>query len=167
MTQKQKFEVIKVIGDIEIRRYLPYVAADVLVEADYEKAGNAGFRPLANYIFSNNISMTAPVIVEKKDKAWQVSFVMPDGSKKENLPNPSGDVKLRAESEEVCAVIRFSGITNKNRIAKFEAKLKKYLADNQIESLGNIRVARFDPPWKPGFMRYNEIVQVVSGMKIR
>ena len=162
MTQKQKFEVIKVIGDIEIRRYLPYVAAGVLVEADYEKAGNAGFRPLANYIFSNNISMTAPVIVEEKEKAWQVSFVMPDGSKKENLPTPSGDVKLRAESEEVCAVIRFSGVTNKNRVAKYEATLNKYLTDNQIESIGNMRIARFGPPCKPGFLRHNETVQPIN-----
>ena len=53
MTERQKYEVIKLIDDVEIRRYLPYVAADVVVNEEYEKAGNAGFRPLANYIFSN------------------------------------------------------------------------------------------------------------------
>ena len=159
MTERQKYEVVKIIGDIEIRRYLPYVAADIVVNSDYEKAGNTGFRPLANYIFSNNISMTAPVLVEeKKSDQWQVSFVMPHGSKIDQMPNPENNVKLRAESEEICAAIKFSGYTNSNRIKKFEDKLMATLKAQNIEVSGKVRIARFDPPWKPGFIRHNELV---------
>ena len=56
MTERQKYEVIQINDGIEIRRYLPYIAADVIINEDYDKASSLGFRPLANYIFSNNIS---------------------------------------------------------------------------------------------------------------
>ena len=159
MTERQKYEVLKTIGDIEIRKYSPYVAADILVPGEYEKAPNQGFRPLANYIFSNNISMTAPVIVQEGEKdSWQVSFVMPDGSKLEEMPNPSGDVKLRAENGEISAAVKFSGYTNKAKIEKYQKKLFTVLKDLDIEIAGKVRVARFDPPWKPGFIRYNELI---------
>jgi len=35
-----------------------------------------------------------------------------------------------------------------------ERLLKRY----DIEALGPVRIARFDPPWKPGFARHNELV---------
>lgn len=163
MTERQKYEVLKIVGDIEIRRYSPYVAADILVPGEYEKAPNQGFRPLANYIFSNNIAMTAPVIVQEGDnESWQVSFVMPDGSNLEDMPNPSGDVKLRAETGEISAAIKFSGYTNKARIEKYQTKLFDALKDLDIEIAGKVRIARFDPPWKPGFIRYNEIIVPVK-----
>ena len=124
MTEHQKYQVIENIDGIEIRNYSPYVTADILVNEDYEKAANQGFRPLANYIFGNNIAMTAPVIVQnetdksEKSEKWQVSFVMPDGSKIEDMPAPTGAVKLRAEAAEMCAAIKFSGYTGKTRDRK-------------------------------------------------
>ena len=163
MTERQKYEVIKLIGDIEIRRYLPYVAADVVVKGEYENAPNQGFRPLANYIFSNNISMTAPVIVQKSEnEAWQVSFVMPDGSKLEQMPAPSENVKLREENEEICAAIKFSGYTNQGKIEKYTKKLMDELTEFDLQTTGKVRIARFDPPWKPGFIRHNELVVPIN-----
>lgn len=159
MTERQKYEVIKLIDDVEIRRYLPYVAADVLVKEEYEKAGNAGFRPLANYIFSNKISMTAPVLFEERGKEeWQVSFVMPHGSKITEMPTPANNVKLREEKEEICAVIKFSGYTGEKRIKKFEEKLLHTIHKHKMSATGKVRIARFDPPWKPGFIRHNELI---------
>ena len=163
MTERQKYEVIGMIGSVEIRRYLPYVAADVVVKGDYESAGNSGFRPLANYIFSNNIAMTAPVLVEEKDKdAWQVSFVMPAGSKLSEMPEPAQNIKLRAGHEEVCAVVRFNGSTSANKIAKTETQLRDILTENKIAITGKPRVARFDPPWKPGILRHNELIMPIE-----
>lgn len=161
MTERQKYEVISLIDDVEIRRYLPYVAADIVVNNEYEKAANQGFRPLANYIFSNNIAMTAPVIVQEKSEGadkWQVSFVMPSGSKIEDMPEPQGKVELRAEQEEICAVIRFSGYTSGAKVEKLKNKLLKTLDRHKYEVIGKVRIARFDPPWKPGFLRHNELV---------
>jgi len=162
MTERQKYEVIQISDGIEIRRYLPYVAADVVINEDYDKAESMGFRPLANYIFSNNISMTAPVIVEEKSpESWQVSFVMPHGSKITEMPTPVNNVKLRGEQEEICAAIKFNGNTSKNRIKKYEEKLLSYLKVQNIQKSGQLRIARFDPPWKPGIIRHNELIQPI------
>ena len=60
-------EVVSHEGSFELRRYDPYVTANVRVRADgYNEAANAGFRTLAGYIFGANhardeIAMTAPV----------------------------------------------------------------------------------------------------------
>jgi hypothetical protein len=106
--------------------------------------------------------MTAPVIVEEKSpESWQVSFVMPHGSKLPDMPTPANDIKLRAENEEICAAIKFSGNTSKNRIKKYEAKLLSYLNKQNIETSGQLRIARFDPPWKPGIIRHNELIQPI------
>ena len=43
MTERQKYEVIQINDGIEIRRYLPYVAADVIINEDYDKASSLGF----------------------------------------------------------------------------------------------------------------------------
>lgn len=161
MTEHQKYQVLRNIDGIQIRSYFPYVTADILVKEGYEKAANQGFRPLANYIFGNNIAMTAPVIVQDQSddsEKWQVSFVMPDGSKIEDMPAPTGAVKLRSEAEEICAAIKFSGYTGSARVKKIEAKLFKVLAEQNIQITGKVRIARFDPPWKPGFIRHNELI---------
>ena len=57
MTEQQKYIVLKIIGDVEIRTYSPYVSANIKIDSSYEKASNLGFRPLANYIFSNGIGL--------------------------------------------------------------------------------------------------------------
>lgn len=51
----------------EVRHYAPYVIAEVMVPGPADRAGNQGFRILADYIFGNNVArtefeMTAPVI---------------------------------------------------------------------------------------------------------
>lgn len=163
MTEKQKYRVVKTFGEVEIRTYEPYVSADIQVDSSYEKAPNIGFRPLANYIFSNNISMTAPVIIQETNQNnWQVSFVMPEGSKISDMPTPQENVKLNAQGEETCAAIKFKGLTSMKRIKSFEKKLSEILQGQGIAIVGPFRIARFDPPWKPGFLRHNEIVVPVS-----
>jgi hypothetical protein len=74
------------------------------------------------------------------------------------MPAPNGEVKLRASNEEICAAIKFSGYTSRVRIKKFEDKLLNALISQNIEITGKIRIARFDPPWKPGFIRHNELI---------
>lgn len=163
MTEQQKYSLLKKINELEIRRYSPYVCADVLVEGDFESAGNRGFRPLANYIFSNKIAMTAPVIIEEASaQQWQVSFVMPDQSRFEEMPVPSGQVRLRASEGEVCAALRFSGLATSAKVRAKTKKLLSLLEANGYLSAGEVRVARFDPPWKPGFLRHNEVIVPIN-----
>lgn len=163
MTERQKFTVIKTLGDVEIRQYPAHLTADVVVEGDTQSAGNRGFRPLANYIFSNNIAMTAPVIVEEqKQNQTLVSFVMPGDRSYDEMPVPNDPVMLREHGSEICAVISFRGYTTAHKVRRMETRLRQVLKSEAIEICGKPRVARFDPPWKPGFARHNEIVMPIN-----
>jgi len=166
VTQEQKYDVVKQLANssVEIRRYHECALADVVVNADYQNAGSMGFRPLVTYISRNNIAMTAPVIQEPKDTSWIVSFVMPEGMKIENMPVPADSkVNLRTVSEHLAAALTFSGVTSESKVKKMEAQLRSALKVANIESKGAIRIARFDPPWKPSFMRKNEVIlEIVS-----
>jgi hypothetical protein len=160
MTELQRFDIINTIGDVEIRRYAPCAVADVIVRADFERAGNIGFGPLVSYISRSGIAMTAPVVLEPHDaESWIVSFVMPDGMALDDLPVP-GDSRLalRDSPEEVCAALRFTGYTSERRVAAKERQLRESLERAGITAIGAARIARFDPPWKPGFLRHNEVV---------
>jgi hypothetical protein len=83
---------------------------------------------------------------------------MPNGSNIAEMPSPNGEVKLRASNEEICAAIKFSGYTSRVRVKKFEEKLLNTLKSEDLEITGKFRIARFDPPWKPGFIRHNELI---------
>ncbi len=161
MTEEQKFDLVQRIPNskVEIRRYHECMLADVVVNADYQNAGNLGFRPLVSYISRNNIAMTSPVIQEPKENSWIVSFVMPAGMKLEDLPMPSDSkVSLRKVNEHTAAAITFSGVTSESKVKEKEAELRSVLENANLISKGPIRIARFDPPWKPGFMRKNEVI---------
>ena len=160
MTEEQKYRLVKRIGDAEIRQYLPCVFADVIVQNDYEKAGNIGFRPLVTFISQNNIAMTAPVVQEQKDdKSWVVSFVMPAGMELSDLPLPkNSNVKLRQINEHYAAALKFKGITTWRKVSEKESELREILKREKINTAGAMKIARFDPPWKPGFMRHNEVI---------
>lgn len=66
-TEEPGFTVLGLVNGTEIRRYGPRLAAEVtVVTPDEVAARNAGFRPLARYIFGANegsarIAMTIPV----------------------------------------------------------------------------------------------------------
>ena len=65
------YEVIKTDGAFEIRHYPDLLVAEVSSNGEREEAINAGFRPLADFIFGANepaesIAMTAPVTQQKQ-----------------------------------------------------------------------------------------------------
>ena len=173
MTQRQEFRLLEKYKDFELREYLPCVLAEVRVSADYSSASSAAFSYLFEYISKGNraqeaIAMTAPVIAAQRgdkasDNEWFVSFVMPSGSRFGHLPQPNDpQVTLREIESETCVAKSFHGRataelskkkTNELRIAAGKANLK--LSDET-------RICRFDPPFKPGFLHYNEIVIPIS-----
>ena len=166
MTERQKFRLIKKIGAVEIREYLPCVMADVVVNSEYRNAGNIGFRPLVTYISQNNIAMTAPVIQEENQNgSWVVSFVMPADKELSNLPIPkNSQVTLRQSIQFNAAVLPFSGYTTWKKVQSKEEELRAALQREGIKPIGPLQIARFNPPWKPGFARYNEVILPVSNI---
>ena len=171
MTQRQEFRVIEAFRDFEIREYEPCVIAEVAVPAEYSEASSRAFSSLFGYISSGNknsekISMTAPVIAAQKpddSENWYVSFVMPAGSKFEDMPQPTDSkVLLRDLDSEICVATSFRGKATPELSKKMEVQLRAAAAKENLTLSKETRICRFDPPFKPGFLQYNEIVIPIS-----
>jgi len=173
MTQRQEFRLLEKYKDFELREYLPCVLAEVRVSANYSSASSAAFSHLFKYISKGNhaqeaISMTAPVIAAQRgdsagDNEWFVSFVMPSGSRFGHLPQPNDpQVILRELDIEVCVAKSFSGRATDELSKKKAAELRSAAAKANLKLSDETRICRFDAPFKPGFLHYNEIVIPIS-----
>jgi hypothetical protein len=168
---------------IEIRDYKPMIAAEVTVTGERKEAISEGFRLIADYIFGNNepkakiamttpvtqqadakksgekIAMTAPVIQQGDGKSWKVQFIMPAEYTLATLPKPVNPVvKLREVKGKQMVVIRFSGSTGDENIAKRTAELQAYVKANKLRTKGEPVLAFYDPPWTLPFFRRNEVM---------
>jgi hypothetical protein len=166
MTERQEYRVLKTFDDFEVREYQPCVLAEVKVSAHYSTASSSAFSSLFNYISKGNkesqkIAMTAPVIAAQKDETnnWYVSFVMPSGSSFGRLPYPNDpQVILREFEAETCIAVSFRGRATEELAAKKISELRRAAVRENIVLSAENRICRFDPPFKPGFLQYNEIV---------
>ncbi len=169
MTKQQEFKVLQTYEDFELREYLPCVIAEVKVSANYSTATRSAFSSLFNYISQGNessqkIAMTAPVITAQKadrsDSAgWYVSFVMPSGSAFDHMPHPNdSQVRLRELDTETCVAKSFRGTATDELSRKKVQELRTSASKANIALSDETRICRFDPPFKPGFLQYNEIV---------
>jgi hypothetical protein len=180
------YEVVRHDGPFEVRRYEGYLRAVVHVAASgYGQAANAGFNPLADYIFGNNrasdriamtapvsasrasgekIAMTAPVTAARTGDDYVVSFTMPSGYSMEDLPLPNNPrVILESVGPHVVAVVKFSGYMSDKSGAKAQGQLEDWMRGQGLTAAGKPVLAQYDAPWKPGFARHNEIMIPVDG----
>ena len=171
MTEQQQYQVKQRFDGFELRHYPEHAIARVKVRGDFIAAGNIGFGPLVRYISGNNqggqkLAMTAPVIQETPaDGQHLVSFVLPAGTRLEQVARPNdASVELVTVQAHDAVALRFSGRWDEEVFHQQEATLRK-LAEAQIAAgslVGTLdnqaQFARFDPPYKPWFLRRNEII---------
>ena len=171
-------EVIRTFDNVELRRYAPYIVAEVVLDATAENAGNQAFPILAGYIFGKNkgekkFAMTAPVTqtaapvqmdmtapMTQTDAAgrMRVQFVLPKGVTLATAPEPIDPrVQLRAVPAGTWAVIRYSGTWSESNYLEHLGKLKASLAAADVATQGEPVLARYNAPFTPWFMRRNEI----------
>lgn len=185
MVEKPKYEVLSEREGYEIRRFPAHIVARVAITGDVAEAMNRGFRPLADYIFGENVaekkvSMTSPVVQEAApekiamtspvvqepgasspgaEATQYVSFIMPSEYTLETLPKPKNEqVELKEVAEQVMAVRRFSWTGNHKQMLMHEKALREALARDGIEITGTVRYARYDPPWTIPIFRRNEVM---------
>ena len=178
--ESPSYRVTETLGEIEIREYQPYIVAEAEVDGPLEDAGNQGFRILAKYIFGNNegnakvamtapvsqakaspekIAMTSPVTQERSGDRFTIQFMMPSKYTLETLPTPNdARVRFREVAAQRRAAIRYSGRWTKSNYEENLAKLRNTLRQSGYEPVGEPVWARYDPPFKPWFMRRNEIL---------
>lgn len=162
--EEPEFDVLAETGNYEVRRYLPYLVAEVDVAGD--AADNQAFRMLAGYIFGDNdagekMQMTAPVEsrANAEDSAATYAFVMEGKYTLATLPSPNDQrVRLLERPARTVAVRKFSGRWTEANVAKNEARLLSDLRENGVRTVGDVELARYNSPFTPWFMRRNEII---------
>lgn len=177
-TAEPGYQVVRQLGEIEIRQYEPYAVAEVLINAPADEAGNEGFRILAAYIFGKNkgerklemtapvtqtpvpvkLEMTAPVTVTPATGGYRVQFVLPKGVSAESAPVPIDPrVQLRDVPSVKMAVIRYTGFWSDANYNEHLSALRAALNSADLRTSGQPLYSRYDPPWTLWFMRRNEI----------
>ncbi len=107
------------------------------------------------------IAMTAPVTqVLTRDHTWRVQFMMPSQYTLETLPEPmDARVKLREVGPRRVAALRYSGTWSQANFDEHLEKLRRAMQLAGLEAKGEPLWARYDPPpFKPWFLRTNEIL---------
>ena len=185
-TEQPPYEVVGQVGEAEIRRYAPQIAAEAIVEGPVETARNEGFRRVAGYIFGDNtaktsVAMTAPVVqaragnsesiamtspvVQKPagGESWSIQFIMPSKYTMATLPQPNDPrVRLVEIPARTFAVVRFSGLGKAEAVANHEKALDAALAGSAWRASGEAVTWYYDPPWTVPFMRRNEVARPVE-----
>jgi hypothetical protein len=163
MVETIKYELIREIGKIEIRRYPKIVIAKV------EDPEN-GFNLLYRFITGENrqkekVKMTTPVVSQKIQMTSPVfsdtgtmAFVMPTEYTLETTPDPTDErVKIAEIPERLVAALCFSGGWSEAHFEKERQELMKTLADAKIKTKGKTFTMLYNPPFIPGFLRRNEV----------
>ncbi len=165
MTEQQPYEILAKHGDVELRHYPAYVLVQAKSRGEFMRAGNRAFGPLLSYISGSNaggqkISMTAPVLQSSESTdEHTVSFVMPADFKLDSSAAPlSSALKVVPVSEHFAAAIRFKGSWDAERFDAVGQELMRRVHELGLEPIGELYWARFDPPYKPGFMKRNEAI---------
>ncbi|KUG15231.1 hypothetical protein ASZ90_015107 [hydrocarbon metagenome] len=98
--------------------------------------------------------MTAPVISD----AATMSFVMPEGYTRDDLPEPlEPGVHLEEIPARTVAVIRFTGRADPRAVEDQTAGLLAILEEQAIPVTGSPFLMRYNSPFIPGFLRRNEV----------
>ena len=180
MTEEQPFDVVRRYDGFELRRYPSHVVAEVTVSLPFEQAGSQAFRSLFGYISGQNrsrtsvpmtapvvqsagaaqkVAMTAPVIQHETDGGYAVAFVLPASLTAETAPEPTDpNVRIRTVPPSLAAVTRYSGRWSQDSYERRCADLLTAIGAEGLRVVGTPRFARFDPPFKPWFLRRNEVI---------
>lgn len=176
-TEEPAYAVIARGEGFEVRRYGPRLAAEVVVAGDPVSARNAGFRPLADYIFGANrarerIGMTAPVAQARGERigmaapvaqtagngGWAIRFFMPARYSPETLPEPlDARVRIVELPDALFAVRRFAGTTGPREVEAETERLLAALRGSAWRPAGEPETWFFDPPWTIPALRRNEV----------
>ncbi|MEU6073352.1 heme-binding protein [Micromonospora sp. NPDC047074] len=182
MTEQQPYRVVARHPGFELRRYPAHLVAEVRAEGAFEQAARDAFRALAAYVGGANrirrdtglpareagsgtIAVTPPFVQEEGDRPgrWLTWLVMPAGFTSATLPEPTDPrIHTREIPEQLAAAARFAGRWTARAFDQRSTALGRAVTAAGLRPTGAVRYARFDPPWKPWFLRHNEVVLPVA-----
>lgn len=182
--EQPKYTLVQSNDVYEIRKYEPYIVAEVVVPGPESEAGNQAFRLLGGYIFGKNkgerklemtapvvqtpvssaasapakIEMTAPVVQTPTASGFLVQFMMPSTYTLATLPEPlDARVKLRQVEGKTVAAHTYSGSWSQSNYDEHLGILKTALTKAGVKTAGEPLYSRYNGPMTPWFLRKNEI----------
>lgn len=187
-TEEPVFDLVSKQQGFELRRYAPYLVAEVTVSGDFDDVGSEAFKILAGYIFGSNqpatriamtapvsqrpasnsgkkIAMTAPVIQTpaKGSGAYTISFVMPAEFTLATLPQPLDKrIQMREQAARLMAVRAYSGFWSYSNYRENLDTLIESIKAADLMPLSAPIYARYNPPFTPWFLRRNEVLVEVA-----
>lgn len=185
--EQASYTVIDRLGEhAEVRRYPPQLIAETTVTAADERAGRSqAFKALFDYISGTNrsrakVAMTTPVEtaappetiamtvpVETQSEAaerYTMRFFLPAEYTIETAPQPTDPkVKILEAPERTLAVLRFTGSTSAENVARHLGDLQNVLDGSGWRVAGDPTAMFYDPPWTIPFLRRNEVAFPVTG----
>jgi hypothetical protein len=163
MVGSAKYDVVRVLDKVEIRRYPSLITARVCGEDE-------GFDVLFRFITGKNsqkvrVKMTAPVVSERiemttpvMEDASCIAFVMPEKYGLETTPKPLDErVKIAKTSDRFVAALRFSGRWSDSNFSAKTKELLEELTKAKIRTKGGVFTMLYNAPFTPWFMRRNEV----------
>ena len=109
--------------------------------------------------------MTAPVLqhASLEEGEFVVAFVLPAGITEETAPVPTHpEIRIGPVPASLAAVLGFSGNGSKSAFETRNRELQDAIAAAGLTAVGLPRFARYDPPFKPWFLRHNEVIQDIE-----
>lgn len=184
--EEPSYKLVEQVDAFELRDYPAVVVAETEVDASFERAGNAAFGRLFRFISGANagqieiamtapvtqaagekIEMTAPVTQQASAGTQRVAFVMPARFTRDTVPRPTdARVVISEWPARRVAVWRYGGRWTEQNYEQALTRLEAELAARGLVASGPPTLARYDPPFKPWFMRRNEVwIPVATGTK--
>ena len=169
MVTTVKYEIVRKLSKVEIRKYPNIVVAKV---DGYE---DEGFGLLFRFISGENkqkakVKMNAPVVSQRIEMTapvlsdtGSIAFIMPEEYRIETTPEPLDNrVKIIEMPARIVAALRFSGRWSESLFNAKTKELREELANAKIKTKGNVFTMRYNAPYTPGFMRRNEVATEVE-----
>ena len=181
--EQPQYTVVQKSDLYEIRKYEPYIVAEVVVPGPESEAGGQAFSLLGGYIFGKNkgerklemtapvvqtpvaapasstkIEMTAPVVQMPTQNGFLVQFMMPTAFTLATLPEPTdAKVKLRQVAGKTVAAHQYSGGWSQSNYDEHLNILRNALTKAGVKTQGEPMYSRYNGPMTPWFLRKNEI----------
>ena len=185
VTEEQPYQVLRRYGEFELRRYPSHLVAEVTLRSSFQRAGNIAFGSLFGYLNGQNragrsVAMTAPVVQSAggaeneamtapvaqrgtEEGGYTVAFVLPASMTAETAPEPTDpEVTIRTVPPTLAAAAGYSGRWSQASYERHCTRLLEAIEAEGLRAVGTPRFARFDPPFKPWFLRRNEVVVDVA-----
>ena len=155
------YTIISTDQHFEVRRMKDYFVVKANVE---ESRGYVGFDACFRYISGENeasqrFAMTTPVLNKMEGvKMKDTPFVLLN---QDHFPQPQGNATIEKVNSSLMVIIKFSGSVSDQLLSKKQAQLRAYIESNGYTIKDGPWLARYNPPFIPGFLKRNELMMEV------